>query len=83
MQIVSVHGYDSDPSPLLNGLHQGSVLGLVLFILYTQPLSDTIDRHSVLHHMFADDTELYKSTDHFSISSLLIAVQSYVSDVKV
>ena len=32
--------------------------------------------------MFADDTELYKSTDRSDIGSLLTAMQSCVSDVK-
>ena len=32
--------------------------------------------------MFADDTEWYKSTDRSSISCLLTAMQSWVSDVK-
>ena len=29
---------------------RGSVLGTVLFVLYTAPLSDVMDSHSVLHH---------------------------------
>ena len=82
VQIISDHGYDSDPSPLLYNVSQGSVFLPFLFILYTQPLFDIIDRHSVLHHMFADDTELYKSTDSSSMSCLLTAMQSCVSDVK-
>ena len=45
-------------SLLLYFVPQDSVLGPVLLILYTQPLSDIIDRHFVLHYMFADDTEL-------------------------
>ena len=76
------HGYGSDPSPLFYGVPKGLALGPVLFILYTQPLFDIIDRHSVVHHMFADDTELYKSTDSSSMSCLLTAMQSCVSDVK-
>ena len=69
-------------SPLLYCVPQDSVLGPVLLILYTQPLSDINNRHSVLHYMFADDTELYKSTDSSSMSCLLTAMQSCVSDVK-
>ena len=61
----------------------GSVLGPVLFILYTQPRSDVISHHSVSHHMFADDTELYKSD--FPSEALILAqtIESCVSDVKV
>ena len=63
------------------GVPQGSVLCPVLFMLYMQPLSDIIARHSVLHHMFADDTELYKSVSRDNIPSLLDAMQRYAADV--
>ena len=46
------------------------------------PLSDIIERHSVLHHMFADDTELCTSTPRSSIDSLFCNVQNCVSDEK-
>ena len=36
----------------------------------------------VLHHMFADDTELYKSVSRDKIPSLLNAMQRCVADVK-
>ena len=51
-QTVSVVGHESEPSSLLYGVPRGLVLGPVLFIVYTQPLSAIIERHSVLHHMF-------------------------------
>ena len=60
-QVVTVNGIKSSPSLLTCGVPQGSVLGPIVFILNTQPLSDVISHHSVSHHMFADDTELYKS----------------------
>ena len=72
-QIVFVLGRESEPSSLY-GVPQGSVVSPILFILYTQPLSDIIERHSVLHHMFADDTVLYNSAPRSSTDS--------VSDVK-
>ena len=64
---------------------QGSVLGLgrILFILYTQPLSDVINHHSVSHHMLADGTELYKSDSPSEAFTLARAIESCILDVKV
>ena len=51
-QSTSVNNLSSSPSQLMYGMPQGSVLGPVLFIMYTTPLSDIIANHSVNHQLF-------------------------------
>ena len=81
-QMVSISGYSSTPSTLLHGVPQGSVLGPILFLLYTQTLSQIIDRHSVSHSEFADDSKLYNSIPREQLDYLLSNMQSCVDDVK-
>ena len=59
VQAVKIGRAVSDFIELAFGVPQGSVLGPVLFTLYTSSLGAIIRRHGLQYHLYADDTQLY------------------------
>jgi len=62
-QCVSVEEALSEVLCLLFAVPQGSVLGPILFIIYTMPLSKIAQRYGIQINMYADDAQLYVSYD--------------------
>ena len=77
-----LHVINSKPAKLDCGIPQGSVLGPVLFTLYTAPLANIINRHNLQHHFYADDTQLHNSDKPENVHNLLETTSNCYSDIK-
>ena len=79
---VSLSNHCSAFAPVHSGVPQGSVLGPILFTMYTKTLSAIIDSHSIIHHSFADYLQPQTFAPPDGISELHHSIQSCISDVK-
>ena len=58
-QYVQVDYDSSNYHKLSCGVPQGSVLGPILYLLYTAPLADIIKHHNLCYHFYADNNQIY------------------------
>ena len=72
----------SSKADLPVGVRQGSVLGPLLFMLYTTPLSSMISEHAIPRHLYADDSQLYVSFALGDSAAALNGLQSCLSSAQ-
>jgi len=58
-QVVRLQNSVSSSQDCSCGVPQGSVLGPLLFVAFISPLANVVAEHHVLHHQYADDTQIY------------------------
>ena len=83
VQSVLINDSESDIYQLLFGVPQGSVLGPILFIIYTSPLGDIMRHYGVMFHLYADDTQLYVSFDTEDIAKAFQKMEECIRAIRI
>ena len=80
-QTFQVSGAMSEPVAVDCSVPQGSVLGPIKLISYTEDVTSVFKKHGVRHHLYADDKQFHVDVPISNISTARTTLQDCVSDV--
>lgn len=83
-QAVSFNGKTSTALDVLHGVPKGSVLGPILFSMYTAPICDIVDLHGLRVHLYAYDDQVYMTFNFHappSIDDVMASAQLCIADI--
>ena len=83
-QSAQIDGFTSSVHPLRFGVPQRSMLGPLLYLLYTAPLSDLRRWHDMEFYLYADDTHLYTTfscDDSVDLTTTISRIESCLVDI--
>ena len=82
---VKIGSRTSTPVTLKYGVLQGSVLGPIIFTMYTTPPGNIIRKHGLNFHLYTDDTQLYISFQpgvSVSNETAIFCLEACIKDIK-
>ena len=81
-QAIRLGSHCSSYTPCSVGVPQGSVLGPLLFTIYTFPISHIAESHNIQQHQYANDTQLFVALTSINVDAQVSTLESCLSSLQ-